>query len=98
MYNFESNNNINKHTMATYTITINEKTAQGKAIALLLASNPSVEVHKKQTLNGLANTEKSPYNPKFVAKILKRHKDIKTGKSQTITINPKDVWGSLGLK
>jgi hypothetical protein len=75
--------------MATYTITINEKTAQGKAIALLLASNPSVEVHKNQTLNGLANTEKSPYNPKFVAKILK----AKSEKGKVIKAS--NIWESI---
>jgi hypothetical protein len=84
--------------MATYTVTINEKTAQGKAIAMLLSSSPAVEIQTSKSLGDVPTKEKSPYNPKFVAKILKRHKDIKTGKSKTTTINPKDVWGSLGLR
>ena len=38
----------------------------------------------------------SPYNPEFVKKVLERSKNAKEG--NTVKINPKDLWGSLGLK
>lgn len=41
-------------------------------------------------------TDESPYDPEFVRKILERSENAKKG--NTITINPKDLWGSLGLK
>ena len=46
-----------------------------------------------------SNSEKkgqSPYDPKFVSKILKRLESSKKG--NTVEINPNDLWGSLGLK
>ena len=39
---------------------------------------------------------KSAYNPEFVEKTLKAEQNIKEGKTKTI--DPNDVWGSLGLK
>jgi glycine cleavage system protein P-like pyridoxal-binding family len=37
-----------------------------------------------------------PYDPAFVKKILERAESAKQG--NTIKIDPKDIWGSLGLK
>jgi len=42
--------------------------------------------------------EESSYNPEFVKKIEKSYDDYKSGKSKSITVDPNDVWGSLGLK
>jgi hypothetical protein len=40
--------------------------------------------------------KEKPYDPAFVKKILERAENAKRG--NTITINPNDLWGSLGLK
>ncbi|HMR88811.1 MAG TPA: hypothetical protein PKD51_11695 [Saprospiraceae bacterium] len=37
-----------------------------------------------------------PYDPEFVKMILVRAENAKNG--NTITIDPNDLWGSLGLK
>lgn len=37
-----------------------------------------------------------PYDPAFVKKILERGESARRG--NTITIDPNDLWGSLGLK
>lgn len=74
------------------TITINERTKAGKTLLelarLLAVSNKGVKIEE----------EESPYDPEFVAVIQKRYADYKSGKSKTITVDPKDIWGSLGLK
>ncbi|WP_291142346.1 DUF2683 family protein [Flavobacterium sp. UBA7680] len=74
------------------TITINEKTKAGKTLLelakLLAVTNKGVKIEENE----------SPYNPEFVAEIQKRYADYKSGKSKTITVDPNDVWGSLGLK
>lgn len=71
------------------TITINEHTKAGKTLLelarLLSVNDKAVEIK-----------EESPYNPEFVEKILKAEKNIKEGKTKTI--DPNDIWGSLGLK
>ncbi|MBF4473167.1 MULTISPECIES: DUF2683 family protein [Flavobacterium] len=71
------------------TITINERTKAGKALLelakLLSLTNKGVEIN-----------EESTYAPEFVEKIMKAEKNIKEGKTKTI--DPNDVWGSLGLK
>jgi hypothetical protein len=71
------------------TITINERTKAGKAL-LELAKLLSL------TNKGVKINEEGSYNPEFVEKILKAEKNIKEGKTKTI--DPNDVWGSLGLK
>ena len=48
-----------------------------------------VGVHPKQTCL-------RAYDPAFVKKILERAESAKQG--NTIKIDPKDIWGSLGLK
>jgi hypothetical protein len=67
-------------------ITINERTKAGKALLelarLLSVNDKAVEIK-----------EESQYNPEFVEKILEAKK-----RGNYKTIDPDDVWGSLGLK
>lgn len=75
------------------TITINERTKAGKTLLelakLLAVTNKGVKIEEE---------EESPYNPEFVKKIKKIEADYKSGKSKSITLDPNDIWGSLGLK
>jgi hypothetical protein len=68
------------------TITINERTKAGKTLLelarLLSVNDKAVEIK-----------EESPYNPEFVEKILEAEK-----RGNYKTIDPDDIWGSLGLK
>ncbi|MBS7232340.1 hypothetical protein KHA90_15045 [Flavobacterium psychroterrae] len=50
------------------------------------------------TNKGIEIQEESPYNPEFVAKIERIYDDYKSGKTKSITLDPNDIWGSLGLK
>jgi len=72
--------------MTTITIKINERTKAGKAlkglIELFSAENKGVEII----------SDKSLYNPEFVAKIKKSSKD-KNGKEVTA----ETLWQDLGL-
>lgn len=68
------------------TISINERTKEGKALLNYLEKLSYVKIENN----------KGTYNPAFVKKVKAAEKNIKEGKF--ITINPKDVWGSLGLK
>lgn len=70
--------------MAIITIKINERSKAGKAFKALL------EVLTKQP--GIEIIEDNGYNPKFVKMV----KEADASKNRT-EINPKDVWGSLGL-
>lgn len=73
--------------MATITLKINERSNMGKALMELIKTtakeSKAVEIVE----------EKSPYNPEFVKKIKQAEK-----RGSYKTVNPKDVWGSLGLK
>jgi len=75
--------------MTTLTLKINERSKAGKAFLEFAKNffqdNTSVTVVE----------EESPYNPEFVKKIKESARQIKEGKYTEI--NPKDVWGSLGL-
>lgn len=74
------------------TITINERTKAGKTLLelakLLAVTNKGVKIEE----------EESPYNPEFVAMVKERYADYKSGKSKSTTVDPNDIWGSLGLK
>jgi hypothetical protein len=74
------------------TITIDEQTKEGKILLelakLLAVTDKDIKIEE----------EESPYNPEFVARIKKSYADYKSGKSKSITVDPNDVWGSLGLK
>ena len=72
------------------TIKVKENSKQAKAIIEMLKTFSFVEFVDD------SKNEKSPYDPKFVAKILKAQKEITTG--NTLVLNPNDIWGSLGLK
>ncbi|MGV8994645.1 MAG: DUF2683 family protein [Flavobacterium sp.] len=68
------------------TITINKRTKAGKTLLelakLLAITNKDIEIN-----------EESPYNPEFVEKVLEAER-----RGNYKTIDPDDVWGSLGLK
>lgn len=82
------------------TIKINERTKTGKAfMAMFEAFFKGVDgIEIIETDSEKIKKEESPYNPEFVKMILDRDADIKSGKSKCITIDPDDIWGSLGLK
>lgn len=77
------------------TIKINEHTETGKAfMAMFEAFFKGVEgIEIVEDDYNQVNEERSPYNPEFVKMVLdaKERGDYKE-------IDPKDVWGSLGLK
>lgn len=80
--------------MTTITLKINERTKAGKTLLSVLnfftTENNGVEVvetnFKKTNID-------APYNTEFVEMVLNAHKNGKY-----TTVNPKDLWGSLGLK
>lgn len=85
------------------TITLNESTKAGKTLLemakLLSKTSKGVAINEGSKKKGLKSAkEESPYNPEFVKMILERDADIKSGKSKCITVDPDDIWGSLGLK
>ena len=71
------------------TITINKRTKAGKTLLelakLLATTNKDIEI-----------TDESSYSPEFVEKVLEAERNIERGNYKTI--NPEDLWGSLGLK
>lgn len=71
------------------TITVNKRTKAGKTLLelakLLSVTNKDIEI-----------IEESPYSDEFVEKVLIAEKNIQDGNYKTI--DPNDVWGSLGLK
>lgn len=80
--------------MTTITLKINEKTKKGKAFLALA----KVFYDEKNEIELVNEADESPYNPEFVAMIHERIENHKSGKSKSVTVNPKDIWGSLGLK
>ena len=74
------------------TIIVHADSKVSKAlIAIFKALNVSYEIKKENS-----KEEESPYDPEFVKKILERSENAKRG--NVTTIDPKDLWGSLGLK
>lgn len=77
------------------TITINERTKAGKTLLelaqLLSTSNKGVVIDV--SLKKPTEKEKNPYSPKFLAKIKLAEKQIKEGK--TTTISTKSLWESI---
>ncbi|MBS1644878.1 MAG: hypothetical protein JST36_07565 [Bacteroidetes bacterium] len=74
--------------MNTIVLKINRRTRAGKALEAVLdvlTEQPGVEIV----------SDKSPYNARFINKVKRAQAEIKAGKS--VTLNTKDVWGSLGL-
>lgn len=74
------------------TIIVHADSKVSKAlVAIFKALNVSYEIKKENR-----KEEESPYDPEFVKKILERSENVKRG--NVTTIDPKDLWGSLGLK
>ena len=74
------------------TIIVHADSKVSKAlIAIFKALNVSYEIKKENS-----KEEESPYDAEFVKKILERSENAKRG--NVTTIDPKDLWGSLGLK
>jgi len=61
--------------------------------AYLEEMNITFEVKKPKSSS---KKEDSSYDPEFVKMILERTESARKG--NTITIDPNDLWGSLGLK
>lgn len=81
--------------MTTLTIKINHKSKKGKAFLEL--ARPFFDEGKDVKLveydkNDL-KVEESPYNPEFVKMVLDAEK-----RGNYTTLDPNDIWGSLGLK
>lgn len=72
--------------MTKITLKINERTKVGKSFMAFL------EAFSKQEKGIEIVSDSSPYNQDFVAKIRKAEKQ------KSVKVNPKDIWGSLGLK
>jgi len=87
--------------MTTITLKINERSKAGKAFLemtnVLVRDSKGIEIISTGP-NKTIEKKSDIYNPEFVKMILERDADIKSGKSKCITVDPNDVWGSLGLK
>ena len=87
--------------MTTITLKINERSKAGKAFLemtnVLAKDSKGIEIISTGS-NKTIEKKSGIYNPEFVKMILERDADIKSGKSKCITVDPDDVWGSLGLK
>ena len=80
------------------TIKIDEQTEKGKAFMemfeVFFKNVEGIEI--VQPDYGLVNEEPSIYTSEFADKVKKAEENIKNG--ETTTLNPDDIWGSLGLK
>lgn len=85
--------------MTTITLKIDKRTKAGKAFLAMaesfLKNVEGIEIIENVGACDSVNEEQSPYSPEFVAKIKKAEENIKNG--ETTTLNPDDIWGSLGL-
>ena len=80
--------------MKTLTIKINERTKIGKAfIAMFDSLKGFDDIEIVETDSKKAKKKDEVYNPEFVKMILESAK-----RGDYTEIDPKDVWGSLGLK
>jgi hypothetical protein len=81
--------------MTTLTIEINQKSNKGKAFMALNREffEEGKDVKLVDSNDKALLDEVSPYNPEFVKMVL----DAQKSKNRT-TIDPNDIWGSLGLK
>jgi hypothetical protein len=79
-------------------IKINEQTKTGKAfMAMFEAFFKGVEgIDIVEQAYGQVNEEPEIYSAEFIEKVKKAEENIKNG--ETTTLNPDDIWGSLGLK
>ncbi|MCF8322994.1 MAG: hypothetical protein K9I26_07655 [Flavobacterium sp.] len=87
--------------MTTITLKIDERSKKGKAFLefakTFFTDEKEVELVESKSRK-LKKGEEDLYNPEFVKMILDRDADIKSGKTKCITLDPNDIWGSLGLK
>jgi hypothetical protein len=86
--------------MTTLTLKIDKRTKAGKAFMAMSESFfQNVEgIEIVENISRKTTNEEFLYNPEFVKMILERDADIKSGKIKCITVDPDDIWGSLGLK
>jgi hypothetical protein len=84
--------------MTTLTLKIDKRTKAGKAFMAMSESFfQNVEGIEIVEINSQKNSNDGDlYSPEFVAKIRKAEENIKNG--ETTTLNPDDIWVSLGLK
>ncbi|MCI9843978.1 DUF2683 family protein [Flavobacterium pectinovorum] len=77
------------------TIKINERTKSGKAfMAMFDAFFKGVEgIEVIETASEKTKKSESPYDPEFVKMVLDSEK-----RGKYTEVDPKNVWGSLGLK
>jgi len=68
--------------MATYSLTINERTSAGKALLNYLLS--------LGVINDAPAKKDSPYNPEYVAMIKRSQKEAREGKCKAI--KTEDLW------
>nr|WP_294785904.1 DUF2683 family protein [uncultured Flavobacterium sp.] len=80
------------------TIKINEQTKGGKAFMemfeVFFKGIEGIEI--VESAYGQVNEDEVNYSSEFVEKVKKAEENIKNG--ETTTLNPDDIWGSLGLK
>jgi len=85
--------------MTTLTIKINERSKKGKAFLefakTFFNDGKDVEIIESDSIEVEKNKD-IIYSKEFIAKIKKAEENIKKG--NTTTLNPNDIWGSLGLK
>ena len=74
--------------METIVIKTTESSKMEQIIVFLNSLNVSFELKKDK--------KTKEYDPEFVKMVLERSESAKRG--NTIEINPRDLWGSLGLK
>lgn len=82
--------------MTTVTIKINERTKAGKAFMAILseAFSKGVDgVEIVETDSKKLKKDEDSYNPEFVKMVLDSAK-----RGDYREVDPKDIWGSLGLK
>lgn len=82
--------------MTTVTIKINERTKAGKAFMAILSEafiKGADGVEIVQTDSKKLKKDKDAYNPEFVKMVLDSAK-----RGDYKEVDPKDIWGSLGLK
>lgn len=84
--------------MTTITLKIDKRTKAGKAFMAMsetfFQNVEGIEIVENDSQK-IINDEDF-YSPEFVAKIRQAEENIKNG--ETTTLNPDDIWGSLGLK
>lgn len=84
--------------MTMITLKIDKRTKAGKAFLAMsepfLQNVEGIEVVEFEDKKG--TKEDYTYSPEFIEKIKKAEENIKNG--EFITMNPDDIWGSLGLK